>query len=79
MAKAYIRTSEAATLLGRDIRRVQQLIKASVLQSGEFLGSVSLASVMIYKRAIDRGDIRRGPKRKNTDRQAKKNGHKKSK
>lgn len=64
MAKEYIRTSEAATLLGRDIRRVQQLIQESTLEAGQFLGSVSLASVLKYKRAIERGEIRRGPKAK---------------
>jgi len=64
MGKEFIRTQEAADILGRVSRRVRQLIKDGTLEGGPFLGSVSLTSVLRYKRAIERGEIRRGPKRK---------------
>lgn len=64
MGKQYIRTSEAAAILNRNVRRIQQLIQESTLEAGAFLGSVSLDSVLRYKRAIERGEIRRGPKRR---------------
>ena len=64
MGKEFIRISEARVVLGRGSRRIQQLIREGTLEGGMFMGSVSLASVLKYKRAIERGEIRRGPKRK---------------
>jgi hypothetical protein len=64
MGKEFIKTSQAEVLLGRGPRRIQQLIKEGVLEGGQFFGSVSLASVLKYKRGIDSGEIRRGPKGK---------------
>ena len=64
MGKEYITTVAAGLILGRHVRRVQQLIKESVLEAGQFTGSVSLESVLKYQRAIVSGEVRRGPKTK---------------
>lgn len=55
---------EAATVLKRSLRTVQQLAKDKKLASGGIRGTVTIESVIAFKRLLETGQVKRGRPRK---------------